>query len=535
MTTSKCFFRKVLFSLLILFFSSNGFAQVEQLQLEKIQRALQFIKFAYIEELDDEKLIEDAIRGVLKNLDPHSRYLSADELREDEERLEGSFDGIGIQFDIINDSIIVVSPIPGGPSERVGLMPGDKIVYIDQETAHGSHITNEFVQERLRGKRGSEVEVVVYRAGHDELLDFVITRDRIPIYSVDASFMATETIGYIKINRFARTTLNEFREALNKLKAQGMQELIIDLNYNSGGYLDVGIGLTDEFLDRGHLIVYTEGNAAPKQEFKSTFRGNFLEGKVVVLINEGSASSSEIFAGAIQDWDRGLIIGRRSFGKGLVQRPFELPDGSAIRLTTAQYHTPTGRSIQKPYDQGADQYAQDLNERLSSGELISPDNISFPDSLKYYTKINNRVVYGGGGIMPDFFIPLDTTTVATYYSRMLRRGVINTFCIEYTNRHRNELAAKHPDIQAFIQGFISDDDLLEKLHAYAEEHYDISRTSTLEDSSVDYIRNQLKALIARNLFDFSAYVQVVMTGNPAFQEAIRILGDDTFDKMNIKY
>lgn len=535
MKTPKRIIRLLMLTIILVSLSATSFSQVSQQQMEKLQRALQFIEFAYIEELDDETLVEDAIRGMLKELDPHSRYLSADELRRANEPLEGSFEGIGIQFDLIQDTIIVVSPIPGGPSEKVGLMPGDKIVSINGEEAHGSKVTNEYVQEKLRGERGTKVEVSVYRAGVPELLDFTITRDQIPIHSVDAAFMATPEIGYIKINRFARTTLREVREAIGELKSEGMTKLIVDLNYNSGGYLDVAIDLADEFLERDQLIVYTEGHAAPKQEFKSTSRGNFKEGKVVVLINEGSASASEIFAGAIQDWDRGLIVGRRSFGKGLVQRPFELPDESAIRLTTAQYHTPTGRSIQKPYDEGTEEYYDDLSNRLNSGELVSPENITFPDSLEYKTKINGRSVYGGGGIMPDFFIPLDTAMVSDYYSRILRSGILNTFGIEYTNLNRSELSGRYESVNDFIDNFHVDEALMTDLREYAADQLDLVEEEEKDEKAVEYMKQQLKAQVARNLFDFSAYIQVVMQHEEYFREAVRILEDDTFEQLQINY
>ncbi len=510
--------------------------QISQTQMEKLQRAVQFIEFAYIEKLEDEKIVEDAIRGILSELDPHSVYLSADELRRANEPLEGSFEGIGIQFNIVNDTIVVISPIPGGPSEKVGLMPGDKIVRINGESSYGSKISNQFVQDRLRGERGSVVEVSVYRMGVSELLDFSITRDRIPINSVDAAFMATPEVGYIKLNRFARTSMREYREASQKLLDQGMKHLILDLNYNSGGYLDVAKDLTDQFLDRGKLIVYTEGQASPTQEFMSTFRGNFKEGKLVVLINEGSASASEILAGAVQDWDRGLIVGRRSFGKGLVQRPFELPDGSAIRLTTAQYHTPTGRSIQKPYDEGdAEDYYRDLSERLSSGELVSPENISFPDSLKFYTKKNQRVVYGGGGIMPDYFIPIDTNMVSEFYSRLLRRGILNNFGIEYTNRHRSSLNERFPDVESFIDGFSVDSAIMDEMYSYANEQGITDEGEEQSEEVVEFMQNQVKALIARNLFDISAFTQVVMQMDNAFLKAVELIEDDTFEKLNIHY
>ncbi len=529
-------YRKIILAgIFFLSFSILAFGQVSQTQMEKLQRALQFIEFAYIEELNEEKLVEDAIRGILRELDPHSVYLSAEELRRANEPLEGSFEGIGIQFNLLNDTIIVISPIPGGPSEKVGLMPGDKIVKIDGEPSHGSKVTNQYVQDKLRGERGSKVDVTIYRAGARELLDFTITRDRIPINSVDAAFMATPEIGYIKLNRFARTSMREYRQASQELLDQGMRHLILDLNYNSGGYLDVAKDLTDQFFDRDQMIVYTEGHATPRQEFKSTFRGNFKEGKVVVLVNEGSASASEILAGAIQDWDRGLLVGRRTFGKGLVQRPFELPDGSALRLTTAQYHTPTGRSIQKPYDEGAEEYYRDLSARLSSGELVSPENITFPDSLKYLTKKNERIVYGGGGIMPDFFIPLDTNRVSEFFSRLLRRGTLNSFGIEYTNRHRGDLSEDYPDVDTFIRNFSVDEALMEELYRYAANRDLTPEDEEQTEEAVSYMKNQLKGLIARNLFDFAAYTQVIMQINDSYKKAITIIEDDTFDRLNIRY
>lgn len=520
--------------IVFLLLASIGTAQVRQEQMEKLQRAIQFIEFAYIEELSDEDLVEHAIRGILKELDPHSTYLSADELRRANEPLEGSFEGIGIQFNIISDTIVVVSPIPGGPSEKVGLMPGDKIIKIDGDKSYGSKISNQFVQDRLRGERGSRVDVSIFRIGADELLDFSITRDRIPINSLDAAFMATPEIGYIKLNRFSRTTMREYREATRKLQEQGMKHLILDLNFNSGGYLDVAIDLADQFFERDQLIVYTEGHASPRQEFKSSFRGNFKTGKLVVLVNEGSASASEIVSGAVQDWDRGILVGRRTFGKGLVQRPFELPDGSAIRLTTAQYHTPTGRSIQKPFHEGAEQYYEDLANRLSSGELVSPESITFPDSLKYYTKNNKRAVFGGGGIMPDFFIPLDTTQVSNFYSRLMRQGIMNHFGIQYTNRNRQELSSRYPDVDSFIAHFSITESLLNELFEYAEGH-DLEPDEDSSEEEMYFLKNQLKGFIARNLFDFAAYTQVIMQSDNAFQKAIHIIENDTFDEMNIRY
>ena len=530
----QVFFKSLSFVVLISVSFTGLFAQSSPDATEKFLRALRIVNFAYVDPVDDGKLVEDAIRGMLRELDPHSVYLSAEELREANEPLIGSFDGIGVQFNIINDTIVVVSPVPGGPSEKVGILPGDKIVSIDGEKSTGSNVNNNFVMERLRGERGTRVEVGIYRRGVNETLDFTITRDQIPINSLDAAFMATPEIGYIKLNRFSRTTMREFRDALRDLMSQGMIHLILDLNYNSGGFLDVAIDLADQFLERNKMIVYTEGNASPTQEFKSTNTGNFKSGKLVVLINEGSASASEIVAGAVQDWDRGLLVGRRSFGKGLVQRPFELPDGSAIRLTTARYHTPTGRSIQKPYEEGTESYYQDLSERLRSGELVSAENIKFPDSLKYFTKLNNREVYGGGGIMPDFFIPLDTNRVSSFYSKLLRTGAINTFSIEYANENRERLLRRYSDVDYYLANFNLDENLLNRLYSHATNQ-GIEREEDEMGVRDEYMELQLKALIARSLWDFSAFIQVRMQSDEAYLRALEIIQDDTFGRMKVKY
>jgi len=501
---------------------------------EKFRRALRTVSFMYVDPVSEDSLVDHAIRGMLKELDPHSVYLTADELRKANEPLQGSFEGIGVQFNIINDTIVVVSPVPGGPSEKVGILPGDKIVAIDSENSTGSKVTNEFVMERLRGDRGTLVKVGIFRRGAPQIIDFTITRDKIPINSLDAAFMATPEIGYIKLSRFARTTMTEYREAMNTLMRQGMKHLILDLSYNSGGFLDVAIDLADQFLDRDKLIVYTEGNAAPVQRFNSTNAGNFKTGKLVILINEGSASASEIVAGAIQDWDRGLLVGRRSFGKGLVQRPFDLPDGSAIRLTTARYMTPTGRSIQKPYNEGKEEYYRDLTARLESGELVSASNIKFPDSLRFQTKRNKRDVFGGGGIMPDFFIPLDTTQVSDYYSRLLRSGALNTFSIEYANENRAALLRQYPDVEVFKSSFVVGDDLLAKLYRHAEQQ-GIAPMENKEEMKDEFMNLQLKALIARSLWDFSAFIQIRMQQDEAFLRAIEIIQDDTFNKLKVNW
>lgn len=520
----------------VIFWGLNAYqtqAQSGNIHFEKMIRALQIVRGTYIEPVQEEQLVEDAIRGMLKELDPHSVYMTAEELRQANEPLLGSFDGIGVQFNIISDTIIVVSAVPGGPSEKVGILPGDRIVTIDGASSAGSHVNNQFVLDRLRGQRGSIVKVGILRRGNRNILDFNITRDRIPINSVDAAFIAAPGIGYIKISRFARTTLTEFLEAFQKLKKEGMQHLVLDLNHNSGGFLDIAISLTDQFLTENKLIVYTEGNSVPTQRQFSTREGVFERGKLVVLINEGSASASEILAGAIQDWDRGLVVGRRSFGKGLVQQQFNLPGGAALRLTTAKYHTPTGRSIQRPFDEGNEEYFAELSRRFRMGELVSRENYVVPDSLKFLTLVNRREVFGGGGIMPDFFIPIDTTQVSDYYAILVRSGTLNNFAIEYTNENRQTLTRSFPNVQRFISGFTVENELLSKLDAYARRNNLMPEVQTAEQTEL--LRTQLKGLVARNLFDFGAYIQVVASTDESLKKAISLIQGNAFDSMSIRY
>ncbi|MCX6283362.1 MAG: S41 family peptidase, partial [Bacteroidetes bacterium] len=359
--------------------------------LKKYSAFLQMVEFAYVDTVNDGKLVEKAIIETLKELDPHSMYISKKDVQKANEPLEGNFEGVGIQFEILRDTINVVHTISGGPSEKLGVMPGDKIVMIDGQAATGKNVTNQYVLDHLRGKKGSKVEVAVLRVGKKGLIDFSIIRDKIPLNSIDAYYMINAETGYINLNRFAQTSLQEFIDATLKLQALGMKNLILDLRNNSGGYMGTAIDLSDQFLDAGKLIVYTEGVHSPREDYSSTPKGLFQQGKLVVMMNENSASASEIVAGAVQDWDRAVIVGRRSFGKGLVQRPFSLPDSSQVRLTTARYHTPSGRCIQKSYAEGVDKYYMDFAKRVKRGELIHPDSIKFPDSLKFYTS-KKRVV-----------------------------------------------------------------------------------------------------------------------------------------------
>ena len=523
---SSSLFRVVLLTafLSISLISIQSFGQKAD-QRETIQKfgtALQIINFAYVDSVDSPQLVEDAIVAMLKDLDPHSAYISKEDLDRVNEPLRGSFEGIGVTFQIYNDTILVVSPVPGGPSDKLGIIAGDKIVKIDGEDATGEDIDNQYVMDRLRGEKGTVVSVAIKRAGKEELIEYDIVRDKIPLNSIDATYMAAPEVGYIKLTRFSKTSMDEFKESVAELREEGMEDLILDLRNNSGGYLNIAVELSDEFLTDGKLIVYTEGLRSPREEFFATSKGDFDEGRVIVLINEASASASEIVSGAVQDWDRGLIVGRRSFGKGLVQRPFRLPDGSVIRLTTARYHTPTGRSIQKPYDEGVDEYYQDFRHRLETGELVSADSIDFPDSLKYYTP-NGRLVYGGGGVMPDVFVPIDSTRFSDYYTDLVRKGIFNDFTIGYLDKHRDELLLTYPDFEAYKAGFEVDDEMYAEFLEKAEE----SKITRSDEDEYYYpdenIKIQIKALIARNLWDVNAYFQVINKLDDELKSAVELL------------
>jgi carboxyl-terminal processing protease len=512
---------------LALMYSNFGKAQYynPKSTTQKFASALQIINFAYVDTINEVDLVEKAIIATLKELDPHSQYISKDDLKKANEPLEGNFEGIGISFQLYRDTILVISPVPGGPAENLGIKAGDKIVKIDNENATGITVDNNYVFKRLRGKKGTTVDVSVLRKGRKNLIEYAIQRDKIPIHSIDASFIASSGIGYIKLNRFSRTTMDEFRMSIGELKDQGMENLILDLRGNSGGYLDVAIDLADEFLGQGKLVLYTEGTSSPRRKYKSSFRGIFKEGKVVILIDEGSASASEIVSGALQDWDRALVVGRRSFGKGLVQRPYYLPDSSVIRLTVARYYTPTGRCIQKPYDKGYENYYEDLVERLEEGELTDETTIDFPDSLKYYTP-QNRIVYGGGGIMPDVFVPWDSTQYTDFYVDLLSKGVFNDFVLDYVDRERSNLMMTYPNFIVFNNRFDADNHFLEQFLAFAADENLVPQNNDLKLSS-KLIRYQLKALIARNLFEFKSYFQVLSEIDEGFQKAVQVLKRDS--------
>jgi len=500
--------------------------------IKKYNAAMQLINYAYVDTVNEARLVEKSIVETLKELDPHSVYISKKDVQKANEPLEGNFDGIGVQFEILKDTISVVHAIPGGPSEQLGIMSGDKIVKIDGETVVGKKITNQFVLDHLRGKRGTKVKVSIFRKGKKELIDFTITRDKIPINSIDAAYMIRPGIGYINLNKFAQTSMQEFIESVTLLKSRGMKDLILDLRNNSGGYMGTAIELSDEFLGPGKLIVYTQGRNAQREDFYSTARGLVETGKLVIMINENSASASEIVSGAIQDWDRGIIVGRRSFGKGLVQRPFQLPDSSQIRLTTARYYNPSGKCIQKPYADGIDKYYQDFSNRMKHGELIHPDSIKFPDSLKFYTS-KKRVVYGGGGIMPDVFIPWDSTPISDYYLDLRRKNVTGTFIGDYVDKNRKILQTSYPEFSSFDKNFLIDDAFMADFFTYAEKE-GVKKDDKGYAASEKLIKSQLKGMIAQKLWDMTELYTIINQYDEEVLKAIEVVEDDAlFEKLEI--
>ena len=503
-------------------------------QGRKFDALLSIISQAYVDTTNQKELTEDAIRAMLKDLDPHSVYLDAEELKQVNEPLVGKFEGIGVQFQLVDDTIMVTQVIAGGPSEKLGIRAGDRIVKIDGENVTNIKLTNRDVLKRLRGDKGTKVTVSMFRRDEKELTDFTITRDKIPLYSVDATYMATPDIGYIKISRFADSTVFEFRAALETLKSQGMKSLVLDLQGNGGGYLNRAIELADEFLAADKLIVYTQGRIQSRMENYSTAYGGWEKGKVVILVDESSASASEIVTGALQDHDRALVVGRRTYAKGLVQKPFSLPDGSAVRLTIARYYTPSGRCIQKAYgkgEKGDEDYDADLSNRMLHGELYSADSIKFIDSLKYFTDAK-RTVFGGGGIMPDVFIPLDTSMNSKYYDDLRRKGILADFAFNYADDNRSSLLKNYPDVKTFKNNFQLTPEILYKLFAYAEKK-DVKKDELQYATSERLIKTQIKALIARDLWNTNAYHFIVNDIINSYTKAIQCIEDNTFDKMKI--
>ena len=530
--------KRTLFLLAIVFISTIASAQNQgkpsksQLNAQKFANTLYLIENYYVDTTNSDKIVEDAIIAALKELDPHSAYISKKDVQKANEPLVGSFEGIGVTFQLIRDTITVISPVPGGPSEKVGIMAGDQFIKIDGEESTGKKIDNEYVQKHLRGKKGSKVTVSVKRGSDPELIDFEIVRDKIPLNSINAAFMLDNGVGYIKLDRFAQESAQEFKNAFNKLSTQGMTSLVLDLRGNSGGYLNTAVEMVDQFLGDDQLVVFTEGAHQPRQELRCTKSGVYEQGKLVILIDEGSASASEILSGAVQDHDRGIVIGRRSFGKGLVQRPFNLPDGAQIRLTTARYHTPSGRCIQRPYEKGVEDYYKDLTDRMKNGEYFHADSIHFPDSLKYKTE-NGRIVYGGGGIIPDIFIPADTSFSSKLYTNLVRKGILNRFTTDYALKHRDEMKATYPTFADYNKNFVATDKFVEGLKQAAADgkvEWDDEQFARSEK----FIRMQIKALIARNLWEMQQYYEVVISEDDGVQKAMEILCNDKEYKKLLK-
>ena len=520
--------KKILLTLIIFISASSIVSSQnneERTNMNKLGMAYSAITKLYLDETNNSKLVEDAIIGMLEKLDPHSSYTNAEETRKMNEPLEANFDGIGIQFNMLTDTLYVIQVISGGPSEKVGLIAGDRIIMVDSTLIAGVKMVNTDIMKLIRGKKGTEVNIKVKRGSMPDLLDFKIIRDVIPVYSIDATYMVDKETGYIRLSRFAQSSSDEFEKAVLDLNKKGMKNLILDLQLNGGGYLHIAYALADQFLDNGKLVVYTQGDKIKRSDAVSTAKGLFEQGRLVILVDESSASASEIVAGAVQDWDRGIIVGRRTFGKGLVQRPVELPDSSMIRLTVARYYTPSGRYIQKPYEKGnTDAYNHDLIDRYNKGELMNADSIHFPDSLKYNTLVSNRTVYGGGGIMPDVFVPIDSTRSTEYHAKLVRYGLVNRVAMNYIDKSRQELNKKYTDIKKYKDSFFITEDILQELIGMAEEEK-IEFNEEQFNKSKEFISLQIKALIARDLFDMSEYFQIINDKNDSYQKALQIIND----------
>ena len=584
--------KKAIWVLFVSLFIGTGlygqdYNDVYTLQTQKMNRLLQLIRYSYVDTVNFNKVVEKGTVEMLKELDPHSVYIPREEVTRTNEPLQGNFEGVGIQFQIMKDTVVVVQPIKGGPSEMVGIVAGDKIIQIDDTVAVGKICTNAWVYSKLRGQKGTKVVVKVKRGNNPEPYTFTIIRDKIPIHSIETYFMIDKKNGYIKLERFSQNTTQEFTSALRELKMLGMKNLLFDLRGNSGGFLNVAVELVDEFIPAHKLVVYTLNHQDKRKTTYSTSKsGLFEEGKLVVLIDEHSASASEIVSGALQDWDRGIIVGRRSFGKGLVQMPMMLPDSSIIRLTTSRYHIPSGRCIQKPYE-GVEDYSRDVIKRYNSGELIHADSVHFPDSLKYHTE-KGRVVYGGGGIMPDVFIPMDTAKVSDYYWKLYRNNVFSQFVLRYLEENKAGIREKYPTFEQFNEAYKMDDAMWQSFYDFAKEEgvadsatFDfktylngflevnkdtlnklfpsmetVSRDAAFTQMVTAYIRDevekhnktqqnfdtkanierQIRTLIARNLYDSNKSAKIWLELDDTYLRAVEILNDTKlFDKMRIKY
>lgn len=516
---------------------STSFSQVDPNKVsttQKFDEVLMYVNKMYVDDVNKDELTDAAIIAMLEKLDPHSTYISKEEVNEANSSINGSFVGIGIRFQILKDTLMVVATIPGGPSEKLGIRPGDKIVKIENETVAGIGLKTSQVREKLMGELGTKVKIEIHRKNAKKPMDFVITRDNIPINSVDAYYMVTPEIGYIKLNSFSRTSWEEVQNSIKTLKAQGMKHLIFDLQGNGGGLLDVAQKLADEFLSEDKLIVYSEGRAQPRADLKAFRKGNWETGQLIILTDEYSASASEILSGAIQDWDRGLIVGRRTFGKGLVQRPIDLTDGSQIRLTIARYYTPSGRFIQKPYDD-PEAYKKDLTQRYLNGEFVHADSIKLPDSLKHQTLVTKRTVYSGGGIMPDIFVPLDTTEFTDYFRDLISGGHVNAFILEYVDKNRESMLSAYPKFADFKKNFVIDQKFMDDFFAYvAKEDPELKFNAEQYGISEKLIKLRFKANIAQDIWGYNEFYQIYNDSDEILQRAIQAIETKEYEKMNLK-
>jgi len=495
--------------------------------MQKLINAEMAINQLYVDSVDEKRLVEDAIRGMLKGLDPHSSYATKEEVKALQEPLNGNFEGIGVEYNMIEDTLLVIQPVVDGPSEKAGIMAGDRIVSVDGTSIAGVNMSKEEIMRRLRGPKGTKVRLGVRRQGFDEELHFRVTRDKIPVKSITATYMLRPEVGYIRIGNFGATTHEEFVKSLQKLQKEGMKSLVLDLQENGGGYMKAAVDVSNEFLQNHDLIVYTDGRE--RSEFFAKGNGRFRSGTLIVLVDEYTASAAEIVTGAVQDQDRGLVVGRRTFGKGLVQRQITLPDTSMIRLTIAHYYTPAGRCIQKPYVKGkSEDYAMDMQNRLRNGELMNADSIHFADSLRYYTLRKHRTVYGGGGIMPDYFVPLDTTIYTRYHRALQARSVVLNANLRYVDDNRRELTETYPSFEVFKRTFEIPNSVIDNVIEEGEKLGIKPHDKTEKKKTLDYMKLQLKALVARDLWGMDEYFSIMNESSPIVQAAIGLLSSDTF-------
>ena len=526
-----------LISLFTLIFSTIfSFSQVDPSKVgttQKFDEVLTYVNRMYVDTVNQLQLTDAAIVAMLEKLDPHSTYISKDEVDDANSAINGSFVGIGIRFQILKDTLMVVATIPGGPSEKLGIRAGDKIMKVDNVNVAGVGLKNSQVREKLMGELGTKVKIEINRKATKKNLDFVITRDNIPINSVDAFYMVKPEIGYIKLNSFSRTTADEVQKSIKELKAKGMKHLIFDLQGNGGGLLDAAQKIADEFLSDQKLIVYSEGRAQPRNNLTAYKKGLWENGSLILLTDEYSASASEIVSGAVQDWDRGMIIGRRTYGKGLVQRPIDLTDGSQMRLTVARYYTPTGRFIQKPYS-NINAYKKDLTQRYLNGEFSHQDSIKLPDSLRHETMITKRTIYSGGGVMPDIFVPIDTSDITDYFRDIIQGGHVNSFVLEYVDKNRERLTTEYPSFDLFLKNHQVDQKFMDEFLNYVKkEDKDLEFNKDEYLISKKLIDLRFKSILAQDLWGYNEFYQIYNESDEILQRAVQAIESDEYSKANL--